>query len=73
MDTTEIKIIYDTSMDKRDKTEIKINSDHVQTIQEDKMFEVDEKEKSLPCFQTSQQDDDYKSDENYRVVRMMMI
>ena len=45
MDTTEIKIIYDSSMDKIETTEIQINSDHVQTIQEDKMFELDEKEK----------------------------
>ena len=67
MDTTEIKIIYDTSMDKMDTTEIKINSDHVQTIQEDKMFELDEKEKSLPCIETSQQDNDSKPDENYTI------
>ena len=32
-------------MDKIEKTEIQINSDHVQTIQEDKMFELDEKGK----------------------------
>ena len=63
MDTTEIKIIYDSSMDKIETTEIKINSDHVQTIQEDKMFELDEKEKSLPCIETSQQDNDSKPDE----------
>ena len=62
MDETEIKIIYDSSMDKMDTTEIKINSDHVQIIQEDKMFELDEKEKSLPCIKTSQQDNDSKPD-----------
>ena len=67
MDTTEIKIIYDSSMDKIETTEIKINSDHVQTIQEDKMFELDEKEKSLPCIETSQQDNDSKPDENYTI------
>ena len=60
MDTTEIKIIYDSSMDKIETTEIQINSDHVQTIQEDKMFELDEKEKSL-------QDNDSKPDENYTI------
>ena len=64
MDTTEIKIIYDTSMDKMDTTEIKINSDHVQTIQEDKMFELDENKKSLPCIETSQHDNASKPDEN---------
>ena len=58
MDTTEIKIIYDTSKDKMVTTEIKINSDHLQTIQEDKMFELEEK--SLPC----QEDNDSKPDEN---------
>ena len=67
MDTTEIKIIYDSSMDKIETTEIQINSDHVQTIQEDKMFELDEKEKSLPCIETSQQDNDSKPDENYTI------
>ena len=67
MDTTEIKIIYDTSKDKMVTTEIKINSDHLQTIQEDKMFELDEKEKSLPCIETSQQDNDSKPDENYTI------
>ena len=48
-----------------DTTEIKINSDHLQTIQEDKMFEIDEK--SLPCIETSQQDNDSKPDENYTI------
>ena len=43
MDTTEIGIIYDSSMDKMETTEIKINSDHVQTIQQDKMFVLYEK------------------------------
>ena len=56
MDKTEIEIIYDSSMDKMETTEIKINSDHLQTIQKDKMFELDEKEKSLPCLDTSQKD-----------------
>ena len=50
MDTTEIKIIYDSSMDKIETTEIQINSDHVQTIQEDKMFELDEKEKKFTMY-----------------------
>ena len=66
-DTTEIEIIYDSSMDKMETTEIKINSDHVQTIQEDKMFKLDEKEKSLACLDTSQQDNDSKPDENYTI------
>ena len=46
MDTTEIKIIYDSSMDKMDTTEVKINSDHVQTIQEDQLFDIDERKKN---------------------------
>ena len=58
MDTTEIKIIYGTSMDKMDTTEIEIKADHDQPIQEDKIFELDEKEKSLPCIEKSQQDND---------------
>ena len=43
MDTTEIKIIYDSFKDKMVTTEIKINLDHLQAIQEDKMFELEEK------------------------------
>ena len=53
----------DSSIDKMNTTKIKINSDHLQTIQEDKMFQLAEKEKSLPCIESSQQDNYSKPDE----------